>query len=68
MVAGFEGRNNMLDESLKKILSACNRVQRRKYFKMLRKGLGMTWQEVNSQLIKRVPYINHEKRKKEGRE
>ena len=26
------------------------------------------WNEVNSQLIKRVPFINHEKRKRKGLE
>ncbi len=58
--------DNKLDESLKPILSACNRTQRRKYFKMLHKKLEMTWNEVNSQLTKRVPFINHEKRKRRG--
>lgn len=60
--------DNKLDKTMKKILEGCNRVQRRKYFKMLRKGLQMTWNEVNSQLTKRVPFINHEKRKKRGLE
>lgn len=59
---------NKLDETMKKILEGCNRVQRRKYFKMLRKGLQMSWQQVNDQLVKRVPFINHEKRRKEGKE
>jgi hypothetical protein len=58
----------MLDEALKKVLENCNRVQRRKYFKVLKKKLQMTWNEVNSQLTKRVPFINHEKRRREGKE
>lgn len=52
---------------MKKILSNLNRQGRRKHFKGLKKILNMTWTEANSQLTHKVPYVNLEKRAKEGK-